>query len=239
MKKIKLLKRSLNILCALALVFVIAVQFFRAGNVSEPTLNTPLSEIISDELPGWRVEDVALGDTEAVRYRVGQVLKFDDYVFRQYDRGNLRFSAYVAYWKPGKMPVRLVNAHNPDRCWSLVGWRCTAMQSQVKNDIAGESLKPAEWRIFEKKSYKEYVLYWHVVGDRVHSYGGFGDSPPVTFILTDLWNYGLNQKREQFFVRMSSSQPFDRLWTEPGFQKILGQLKDLCLAAAEASTGDE
>ena len=226
----RLARTAFNILCLIALLFIVGVQFVRVGHVSEPVLRSPLSETLSAELRGWRVKDRTLGETEAVRYRVGQVLNFDDYVYREYGRGDLSFSAYVAYWGPGKMPVRMVNAHNPDRCWSLVGWRCTALESKVEKTLAEGSLKPAEWRVFEKKNHKEYVYYWHVVGDRIHSYGGFADAPPVTFILTDLWNYGFNQRREQFFVRINSSQPFDRLWDEPGFQKILGQLRDLCLA---------
>ena len=149
------MRKALNILCLIVLLFVVGVQFVRVGHVYEPVLHSPLSEILSDELPGWRVKDRSLGETEAVRYRVGQVLNFDDYVYREYDRGDLRFSAYVAYWRPGKMPVRLVNAHNPDRCWSQVGWRCTALESEVAKTLPGGSLKPAEWRIFEKKNHKE------------------------------------------------------------------------------------
>ena len=46
-------------------------------------------------------------------------------------------------------------------------------------------------------------------------------SPGDLTILTDLWERGLHQKGEQYFIRISSRTRLEQLWEEDGFQEIL------------------
>ena len=90
-----------------------------------PARAAHLKTTLPREVPGWEVDDKALGETEAVHAAVDKWLRLDDFVFRSYSRGRVHFDVYVAYWGPGKMPVQMVASHTPDRCWTENGWKCT------------------------------------------------------------------------------------------------------------------
>ena len=188
-----------------------------------------LVDLIPRDLAGWEVQDIPLSETEAALSQAQKTLNMDDFVYRTYKRDKFQFSVYAAYWEPGKMPIRLVNAHNPDRCWSKVGWKCTKQESGFENSLDEMSFKPAQWRAFEKDDFKQYVLFWHIVGGKVHSYKQFSDRPPLTVALLDLWHHGMNQKREQYFIRVSSERPLDNLFEESGFKMVMKNLWQLCL----------
>lgn len=200
--------------------------------VPEGTLEEPLTEAIPALLPGWQVTELDLGPTESVTERSHNLLKLDDFVHRQYQRGPKVFSVYVAYWKPGKMPVRLVNQHTPDRCWTEVGWACTDRQWNVHREVDGEPLQPGQWGVFELQDYKQYTYFWHLVGGEAHWYGGerLNTRTSLTTVWEDFRKFGLNVHREQFFVRITSPEPMDDLWQEPGFQEVMRELAELCLA---------
>lgn len=196
----------------------------------EPTLQRPLADVLPRELPGWRVEDLPLGSTEELDRRSHNLLRLDDFVFRSFTRGERNFSIYVAYWEPGKMPVRLVNAHTPDRCWTWTGWRATDMRFAVRKNSPKGPLLPAEWRIFEKDGFSMEVYYWHLFGGEVHTYRqGFNELPPIWLIFHDVASYGINFRREQFFIRITSTHSIDLIWEDPGFQLVLKELASLGL----------
>ena len=128
------------------MVFIVAVALQLVANlkpVPESSLEQPLAEAIPERLEGWQVNDMDLGPTESVTQRSYDLLKLDDFVHRQYVRGDKSFSVYAAYWKPGKMPVRLVNQHTPDRCWTEVGWVCTNREWNVMRSVDGKRLQRA------------------------------------------------------------------------------------------------
>ena len=214
------------VLCA-----VVGLQVYAAWTpLPQPTLSGSLAEHLPGEISGWTVKALPLGETEAVRNQAARSLNFDDFVYHEYSRGPVRFTVYIAYWKPGKMPVRLVNAHSPDRCWTRVGWRCRAMKFEVAPETKRGDLIPGQWRIFAKEDLLQYVFFWHIVGKKAFSYGRFGNRPPWSVALIDLYRNGLNQRREQFFVRLSSNHSFSDLSRYKGFYTVLGHLHDLCLA---------
>lgn len=203
--------------------------------VSEGSLTLPLEEIIPSDVAGWEVEDMDLGPTESVTERSMDLLKLDDFIHRSYTRGDKNFSIYVAYWKPGKMPVRLVNQHSPDRCWTQVGWSCTDRKWNVEKFVGEIPLQPAQWGVYELENYTNHAYFWHIVGGEVHSYGGerINTRTSLTTVFEDLTKFGLNVHREQFFVRIVSSQSIDGLWEEPGFMEVMEVLAELCLAETQ------
>lgn len=200
----------------------------------QPRVTKPLKDYLPLEHVGWYVEELPLGNTETLDEASRAILNFDDYAHYSFTRAGSDFSVYIAYWKPGKMPVRLVNSHTPDRCWTWTGWQCTDMKFQQPASSSAGDLQPLEWRVFEKNSNRIYVNYWHIVGGKVHVYReGFNEMPPITVVFDDLLTYGLNLKREQFFVRISSSKPLEQVWNEEAFQEVLTALRALCLAPPE------
>ncbi len=221
----------LIVIAALLAAVIIAQAIPRWIAEEHRTLDEPLEEALVRDVSAWHVRDLPLGQTEQIEARSRAILNFDDYVYREYTRGRDNFSLYLAYWAPGSMPVRLVNAHTPDRCWTWMGWSCTDMEFAVARHSreAGELL-PAERRTFEKDHDRIHVVYWHIVGGEVHTYRrGFNEAPPITVILQDLMRYGVNLRREQFFVRITSSHSLDRIWDDAGFQEVLGDVARLCL----------
>ncbi|MDX2111080.1 MAG: exosortase-associated EpsI family protein [Verrucomicrobiota bacterium] len=225
------LKKTILILGSFVVLLAFGIQgyaYFKPQ--AQSTLKIKLADAIPAKLKGWSVTEVPLGNTESLDTRSRAILNFDDYVFRSYRRGGREFSVYVAYWGPGKMPVRLVNAHTPDRCWTQVGFKCLDMKFNQPTEYVGGPLQPMEWRVFEINGSRLYVHFWHIVGGERHMYrDGFNDLPPVTVIFDDLYKFGLNLKREQFFVRITSDRPLDEFKDEPAYQEILGDLAKLCL----------
>ncbi|HSH09407.1 MAG TPA: exosortase-associated EpsI family protein [Oceanipulchritudo sp.] len=202
--------------------------------VPEGSLKTSLKEAIPGQINGWQVKDLDLGPTESVTQRSYDLLRLDDFVHRQYSRGDKSFSVYIAYWKPGKMPVRLVNQHTPDRCWTEVGWTCAEREWNVHRSAEGRDLKPAQWGVYELGEAKNYTYFWHIVGGDVHWYGGnrVNTRASLSTVWEDFRKFGLNVHREQFFIRVVSPHPMDDLWQEPAFESVMADLADLCLAEA-------
>lgn len=199
------------------------------------TLEVDLTKAVPEELPGWKVEDLELADSEEMRDRVEDILNFSQALFRTYTQGDLTVAVYIAYWEPRKMPVRQVQAHTPDICWVRNGWQVAGSEYDVLLNAGTIPLKPAEFRIMTKDPVLQYVYYWHTVGDHIYvnrSIGSWDKWDPIK----SLFKFGLNQKREQFFIRLSCNRPFNEVWDNPDFQIIL---KDLAKLAIEEDAVQE
>lgn len=229
------MKKSILLTIVITLCLAFGIQAYAwLRPQPESRLDKKLAELLPQGSQGWSSVDMPLGNTEAVVERSNALLNFDDYVFRSYRRGNQEFQVYVAYWGPGKMPVRLVNAHTPDRCWSQTGWQCTDMRFRQPARSPQGDLLPMEWRVFAMDGQRLYVHYWHIVGNEIHNYGhGFNQAPPVTVVFQDILKYGLNLKREQFFVRITSGQPLENFEKDPMYVEVLQSLGQLCLLETE------
>ncbi len=184
-----------------------------------------------------------LAETEELQNAVESQLRFDDAISRVYQQGATQLILYVAYWSPGKEPIRLVQNHTPDRCWVSNGWTCLDEEYAVTKEVPSHdvALKPAEWRIFQHGRNNEevqHVLFWHIAGDDVVIYRK-QEVMDRTAALKDMFRFGLEQRREQFFVRLSSNAPIERIWDDPGVAQIVSDLADLCLAKEDAETTPE
>ena len=149
---------------------------------------------------------------------------------------------YVAYWGAGKMPTRLVASHTPDRCWTENGWRCLAMKFKQRQNFGTVALQPAEWRLFEPPlgGAPVYVLYWHLVDGRIYDYGErFNNVPSPVRWWKDAVEQALHGSQEQYFIRLTSSEPLENLWNDPGFAQVLTGLSQLGLVAPRPGVEDK
>jgi hypothetical protein len=225
-----------------ALVLTVAVgmqgvKFFR----ETPKPHDPhLAQTIPLTIPGgWTGADVPLGTNEFISNEVEKVLNYDAVLNREFSRGGESFGVYVAYWGAGKMPTRLVASHTPDRCWTENGWRCLAMKFKQPEIFEGAVLQPAEWRIFEPPlgGSPTYVLYWHLVEGHAYDYGDrFNNVPSPILWWKDAVQQAVLGSREQYFIRLTSNEPLENLWNDPGFAEVLRGLGQLGLVVKQPVT---
>jgi hypothetical protein len=133
------------------------------------------------------------------------------------------------------MPARFVASHTPDRCWTENGWHCAEMRFKQKEPFEGMALQPAEWRLFNPPDggSPTYVLYWHLVDGRIYDYGErFNAVPDPLRWWKDAVQQVLMGSREQFFIRLTSNGPVERLWGDPGVAEVLRSLQRLGLSNA-------
>ena len=219
--------RTLTILLASMLVVCAGlVAFGEFRSYPEGSLQTPLTELLPSATDhGWSQRDIPLGPTESVIERSETLLQFDDFVHREYRKGSRYFTVYAAYWEPGAMPPRIVNQHNPSLCWILAGWNCDDLDPQVEVAAPGMDVEPAQWGIFEKNGQVLYTYYWHLLDGEVFRF--YSESIPgrIVRMATQPFSSKFNTKREQYFIRVVSSEPVEFLWSEPFFHEILRSLE--------------
>ena len=147
---------------------------------------------------------------------------------------------YFAHWEPGRMSPRLIATHTPDVCWKGGGWEdrpdlekrpgvgAYTEAETVALLEAKAGLMAGQFRIFQNKNNVQNLLWWHIYGGEIYNYDTHW-TPPWFAMFTDLLNHGLNQRSEQWFVRIGSTEPYSALWSDPGFQQVIHQLTDDCL----------
>ena len=155
--------------------------------------------------------------------KVNEMLNFDDGVFAEYTRGPERLSVYIAYWKPGKISRRLVTGHTPDTCWVSAGWETISSVRAKPLIINKRTVLAIEARVMKIHSTTEYVWFWHTVNGKIDHYGPTTTAPWYAFFF-DLFEHGLNQRDEQFFIRLSSPQPLDCSALAPVLECVLHAL---------------
>lgn len=182
-----------------------------------------LRKLLSPTPSGWEAKECPMADTEEMRRAVGVILNYDEGILMRYIRGTTRLDVYVAYWSPGKMNYREVASHTPDVCWVAAGWERTAISHLESITVGKRKLFEGEARTFVLNGNVEYVWFWHVIDDRVHSYHT-GGLPAWYSTFTDIISWGLDQRKEQFFIRISANQPLEALLAEELLPSILDRL---------------
>lgn len=212
------------VIMGLAVVVLIAATLIllRGHSAMEAKFTGKISDLFPSEreLIGWVVIDAPIADTPEMKRRVNEVLNYDDAGYRIYTKGNQRISVYLAYWHPGKMLVRSVAHHTPDVCWTLAGWQCT--QRDTITGVRLTDIDHAEHRIFRRGDQIEHVVFWHLAGGEVVSYNT-GWMPPWHATITDTFKWGLEQKQEQIFLRISSNQPLADFWDTDVVQIVVSK----------------
>jgi hypothetical protein len=64
---------------------------------------------------------------------------------------------------------------------------------------------------------------WHLVGNESKSYGT-ESSPPWYSAVADVFKKGLNQRDEQFFIRISANSPLESLMHDSPLPLVLNNL---------------
>ena len=221
------MKKLLLGLAGAALLLAIILQFLPVIIPPPPsTKEKPLAKTLLSELEGWRVTNVPIAETEEMQAVVESRLVYDDHVVRLYERGGTAVMVYVAYWSPGKMPYRMVGAHSPDTCWVQNGWSLED-RSQWNSCPTGQSIRqPIEWGTYSRSGNLQHVIFWHLVGGESYGFEQLGGHNPFG-VFHDFKRFGLQQRREQFFVRISSNRPLAEIWSDPSFQRILAPISTL------------
>ncbi|HEY4989402.1 MAG TPA: exosortase-associated EpsI family protein [Opitutaceae bacterium] len=227
---------------ALSLVAAASLQGFHFFNEIPRPRGPHLEQTVPTTVAGWKSRNVPLGQSELLTNEAEKVLNYDEVLNRVFTKGSETFGVYVAYWSAGKMPARLVASHTPDRCWTGNGWHCLAMKFRQSELFEGRLLQPAEWRVFESPSGGEqtYVLYWQLVEGRAYDYGGQFNAVPNPVIW---WKDAMQQvamgSREQYFIRLTSNQPVEKIWSDPGISEIVRRLEGLGLLANRPGSGGD
>ena len=226
-------------LVSVVLLAALGLQFARVRNASEGDLASPkaaghLAKKVPAAITGWQAHEEPLGSTELLRGQVAAILNFDDYLYRVFTRGNFRVGVYVAYWKPGRMPVSRVVSHTPDRCWTENGWTCQEMRFNETWDIPPVGrLKPTQRRLFRAPDGSlENVAFWHVVNGEFFDFGSrFTAFTDPKMWLKNTIAYAVAGSDEQCFIRLTCNRPFEELKGDPGWEELIGALAKLGLGA--------
>ena len=220
------MKRSAKLVWSALLLLISAIGLVTYGSlqVPTPTFHGNLRDLLPPPPPGWTVKDKPIADSPEMKEAVAEILNFDDGVLVEYTQGTTRLSVYIAHWQPGRMSHRLIAGHTPDVCWVNGGWKkISAERLPPQNTADGRPIPAGERRIFSANGTEEHVWFWHMVGVLSKSYQT-GDSPPWYAALTDLWERGLNQRDEQFFIRLSSNLKIEELNDSPILNNVLARI---------------
>lgn len=225
--------QKLVALCLVGLLAlpVVAVQWGERVT-PERQFTGELTKILPSAPAGWTRTARPIADSPELQEAVDEILIFDEGVFFDYQRSAERLSVYAAYWAPGRMSPRLVAGHNPDVCWVGNGWESQSSDLLDEVEVDGRRLPEIESRSYTQNGQLEYVWFWHVVGSRVRPYGD-RIRAPWHAVFTDLFERGLGQREEQFFIRLSSNRPLTEFMNGPVLPELL---KRLPLPAAQLAS---
>lgn len=217
--------------CAALLLGAVAWQLRPALQREVHPLPRPLGALLPAGVPGWTVQDDPVADTAEMKRAVAEVLNYNEAIVRTYRRGAQSISVYVAYWQPGRMHPRLIAQHTPDECWVDAGWEMLGADGETSLALAeNRHTWPGQTRVFRKDGSTLHVTYWHLHGGRPSGYAQGNGSKRIEFYSTFLEDLTA-PPHEQYFIRLSSTEPIERLADEPLLQQLLGVLGTLGLAA--------
>lgn len=214
---------------AAALAVIALATFFLTYRPTQPASSETAPDLMSllpAEAPGWHVR------TPKDLYQFSDTLRTRHLGERTYLRevnGEvIQFTAYVAYWASGQAPVSQVASHTPDACWPGSGWSAEpAHNRNLTLLIDGRELRGAEQRFFTSAAYPQYVWFWHIYDGRILHYR---DPYSIPALLELALRYGFRRQGSQYFIRLSSNQPWEILAADPLVQNIVANLEPLGLA---------
>ena len=191
-----------------------------------------LARRLPSVLPGWRMKEIPLGPNEFLQQQSAEILRCDEFVFREFFRGDATLAVFSTYWGPGKMPARLVALHTPDRCWTENGWVCREQAYDVVTESTSWRLLPAQWRLFNppQSGQKVYVLFWLINEGKPYNFGRRLNRIPNPFHWwLDVIDDARSGSKEHLFIRLTSDRPFEELQGDPGWEELLEALANLGL----------
>ena len=194
------------------------------------------------EVAGWVRRDIPIAGTSAAMASAQGILNYSQAKQILYTKGGTQVLVYVAYWEPGKVSVVDAGSHNPDSCWVNNGCVRTERVYSVPGRVGERELLPYELgQYIVPNGGKQNVAFWHLVNGEPNRYeeqeagwrnGLIGRLERLPLVWKDIRTYGLNQKNEQMFVRISSNARIEDLFADPAngglFEALtrLGMFKD-------------
>ena len=194
------------------------------------------------EVAGWVRRDIPIAGTSAAMASAQGILNYSQAKQILYTKGGTQVLVYVAYWEPGKVSVVDAGSHNPDSCWVNNGCVRTERIYSVPGRAGERELLPYEsGQYIVPNGGKQNVAFWHLVNGEPNRYeeqeagwrnGLLGRLERLPLVWKDIRTYGLNQKNEQMFVRISSNARIEDLFADPAngglFEALtrLGMFKD-------------
>lgn len=208
-----------------ALLVGLGIQFVKKPVVYGTAAKSGLLEkVLPADLPGWRVEDEPIGNTEALRLRAEELLNYDDFVYRRYLNGGREFAVYAAHWAAGRMPIRLVTLHTPDRCWIENGWTCEVAKFNEPLAMPNSSFPPAQRREFypPQRTAKTYVSFWLTENGVPFDLGSrLNTIPSPIRWLGQVVTESFAPSGELLFVRITSNRPLEEFIGDAGFEQVM------------------
>lgn len=186
----------------------------------ELTIRPDLVSDLPMEIVDWQGTDQPIADTPEMKDAVVEMLNYDDAIFRNYTNGSRTLSVYAAYWGPGKFHPRLISIHTPDVCWKSNGMIPMDANYNYALSVMGSPLWHAQYREFDAGGKPIYVIYWHILNGLLSGYAEGPNSSSRQFV-DNLWRDMSEGIGQQYFIRISSSTPFDYWKNEPVFQEVL------------------
>ena len=177
------------------------------------------------EVAGWVRRDIPIAASSAAMASAQGILNYSQAKQILYTKGGTQVLVYVAYWEPGKVSVVDAGSHNQDSCWVNNGCVRTERVYSVPGRVGERELLPYELgQYIVPNGGKQNVAFWHLVNGEPNRYedqeagwrnGLLGRLERLPLVWKDIRTYGLNQKNEQMFVRISSGARIEDLFADP------------------------
>ena len=189
------------------------------------------------EVAGWVRREIPIAASSAAMASAQGILNYSQAKQILYTKGGTQVLVYVAYWEPGKVSVVDAGSHNPDSCWVNNGCVRTERVYSVPGRVGERELLPYELgQYIVPNGGKQNVAFWHLVNGEPNRYedqeagwrnGLLGRLERLPLVWKDIRAYGLNQKNEQMFVRISSGARIEDLFADPANGALFGALTRL------------
>ena len=189
------------------------------------------------EVSGWTRREIPIAGSSAAIASAQGILNFSQAKQVLYARNGAQILVYVAYWEPGKVSVVDAGSHNPDSCWVNNGCVRTERLYAVPGRVGERELLPYEFgQYIVPNGGKQNVAFWHLVNGEPNRYeeqqagwrnGLIGRLERLPLVWKDIRAYGINQKNEQMFVRISSGQRVEELIADPANGALFNELSRL------------
>lgn len=236
------MRKGLLIVGAVLLVLLLALVLAAEGFSHRPRRFTgQVADVLPRSVVGWTRRDIPVADSKAGNLNVQGILNFSQAAQAIYVRGETSILVYAAYWEPGKASVVDAGSHNPDSCWVNSGCVRTERRYAVAAQVGGRALLPYEYgQYLVPSGGRQNVAFWHLVNGQPNRYeeqtagwrdGLVGRWERLPLLWKDIRTYGLNQKSEQMFIRLSSNLPIDQLLADPANREFLQALQGLGIYA--------
>lgn len=227
----------LLVVVGIAVAAVVLTVRFRSRPPTDAVQTGPavLSSLREYKPAGWQITEVPLGPNELTEQLVSRILRFDDATFLQFRNGTREFAVYIAYWRPGKADIRVVNAHTPDTCWVNSGWKTEEKRSGFSGFGTVASLPTGEYRCYSNQGTVQYVAFWHMLAGRPVKMwrNGF---PTLDFMWSVFRGNREALSGEQYFIRISSPRDLSEVWHDPAFIEMLRRLGQTGLTSDVATS---